>query len=236
MRDPALAPDSRSPLQTPAVSVARMQAIDAAAIDTLGIPRVLLMEHAGLAVARTAQRMLPSASAAPITICAGLGYNGGDGLAAARHLRQGGYTLRLVLAGSRARLREEPAVFATMLERGGVALTEYEPSRRPDIERWMAGSGLLIDALLGIGARGEVREPIASLIASLNRAGRPILAVDIPSGLDADTGAVQGLAVNATTTVTFGLPKQGCFLRDGPGHTGTLLVDPIGFPPTLLHP
>ena len=212
-----------------------MQAIDVEAIERLGIPRLLLMEHAGLAIARAARQLLPVPSA-PITICAGLGYNGGDGLAAARHLRQWGYALHLILVGSPAQLREEPATYAMILQRGGLALTEYRADRHAEITAWMRTSRLLIDALLGLGARGAVREPAASLITAMNQSGVPILAADVPSGLDADTGAVQGVAVAATTTVTFGLPKRGCFLGEGPRHTGTLIVDSISLPPALLRP
>jgi len=93
---------------------------------------------------------------------------------------------------------------------------------------------LLIDALVGIGARGTVREPLASLISWMNRSGKPIVAIDVPSGLDADTGLVQGVAVKATVTVTFGLPKRGCLLGQGPAHSGTVMVDSITIPHALL--
>ena len=233
---------SNDPVQ--AVSVARMQQIDAAAIETVGIPRLLLMDHAGLAVARAAQRLLPARST-PIVVCCGSGFNGGDGLSAARHLHEGGYPLRMLVAGRLDRLRGEPATYATILQRLGLSLMEYTdgtatrgavPHRdaRVRVEHWLGECGLIIDALLGIGARGMVREPVASLVACMNRSGKPILAVDIPSGIDGDTGRVRGIAVKATLTVTFGLPKRGCFIQDGPAHVGSLVVDPITIPRTLL--
>lgn len=211
-----------------------MQRIDTAAIDTLGIPRLLLMEHAGLAVARAVTTLCPL-TATPIVVCCGSGFNGGDGLAAARHLHDWGYRLQLLIIGGVEHLRQEPATYATILQRLGLMLTACTtPEAVRRLESWFAQAALIIDALLGIGAHGDVREPAASVIAQMNRAGKPIVAADIPSGLDADTGRVQGIAVKATVTVTFGLPKRGCFLADGPSHVGSFVVDPISLPRTLL--
>ena len=211
-----------------------MQQLDAAAITTLGIPRLLLMDHAGLALARATHTHAPGA-ATPVAICCGTGFNGGDGFAAARHLQALGHPLRVLLAGERQRLREEPAVFAAILERLSVPLSECtEPSQAADVQRWLSESGVVVDALLGIGAQGAVRDPVAWMIRCINASGRPVVAADVPSGLDADTGRVRDIAVRATTTVTFGLPKQGCFIHEGPAHTGSLLVDSITIPSALL--
>ena len=211
--------------------MASMQRIDTEAIETIGIPRLLLMEHAGLAVAHCVHTFLPTATQ-PILICCGSGFNGGDGLAAARHLHAWGYRLHLLLAARRDQLRDEPAIYANIVERLGLSVEEL-PSVAAT-EQAMKACGLIIDALLGIGVRGSVRQPLHSLIARINAAGKPVIAVDVPSGLDADTGEVHGIAVKATCTVTFGLPKQGCFISHGPAHTGSLVVDPISLPRRLL--
>ena len=211
-----------------------MQQIDASAIDTLGIPRLLLMEHAGLAVAKAARAIAPKLPAT-LVVCCGTGFNGGDGLAAARHLHEWGYTLRILVAGRLDRLREEPATYAAILNKLGLRITECASvDSLSQVERWWTECRLIVDALLGIGARGPVREPMASLIARMNRSGKPIVAADLPSGLDGDTGLAQGIAVKATTTVAFGLPKQGCLLEHGPAHAGSLIVDPITIPRVLL--
>ena len=210
-----------------------MQAIDAAAIDTLGIPRLLLMEHAGLAVARAVRALRPPP--ASVVACCGSGFNGGDGLAAARHLHQWGYQLRIILAAPSASLAGEPAVFARILARLGVPLVEWtRPGQAPLAP--LAAAAVLVDALLGLGLRGPVREPAASLIQHMNASRAPIVAVDLPSGLDGDDGSIHGPAVRAAVTVTFGLPKQGCVQGAGPAHTGRLVVDDITFPPPLLTP
>lgn len=211
-----------------------MQQIDASAIERVGIPRILLMDHAGLAVARAVTALLPQPTA-PLLVCCGTGYNGGDGLAAARHLRAWGYGPRVVLAGAPERLREEPAVFAAILKQLGVPLMTYEEAHRAGVlDEWVSRSGVLVDALLGIGLRGEVTDPARTLIARLNASGRPIVAADIPSGLDGDTGLPHGVAVKAAVTVTFGLPKQGCVRPEGSAYTGRLVIDPITIPPQCL--
>ncbi len=211
-----------------------MEAIDAAAITAVGIPRLLLMEHAGLAVARAVQERMPSARRL-VLLCCGTGFNGGDGLAAARHLQEWGYVLHVALTGAVDRLRGECATYARILRRLGVPLEAVTGAGvLARTERRLADCGLIVDALLGIGMNGVVREPAASLIHLMNRSGKPIIAVDLPSGLDADTGGVRGCAVKAAMTVTFGLPKRGCFRRAGPTHVGTLRVDSITIPQQLL--
>ncbi len=220
----------------PAVSVARMRSIDAAAIETLGIPRLLLMEHAGAALAR-AVRTLTSNRPVPIAVCCGAGFNGGDGLAASRHLHEWGYPLRILVAGRVDRLREESAVYARILRGLGCKLCECATvEEAAELGLWLADSDVIIDALLGIGTAGTVREPIAALITRINGAGKLVVSADIPSGLDGDTGRIQGVAVRAALTVTFGLPKRGCLMADGPAHVGELVIDPITLPRALLVP
>ena len=214
---------------------ATMRTIDETAIRHGGIPRVVLMEHAGFAVARVTRRWIGSPPQR-VSVCCGLGYNGGDGLCAARHLAQWGYAVRVWLAGRRAQLRDEPATYARMLAWLGVPIVEagesYDAVMKPSA--WWRNSAAIIDALLGIGVHGRVRPVYASIIDRINRARIPVVAVDIPSELHADTGQPCGGAVFADVTVTFGRPKQGLLLGKGPAHTGRLVVDAITFPPQLL--
>jgi len=217
------------------VSVQGMQRIDHAAIHSVGIPRLLLMEHAGLAVARAVQAIIPNPPQ-PIFVCCGSGYNGGDGLCAARHLVQRNYEPRVVLVGSGKDLKEEPTVYLRILQALQVPLVEIDSLDALDSfnQDWVTKASLLIDALLGIGLQGPVRPLYARLINLMNRAKKPIVAVDVPSGLDADTGLPQGIAVKATVTVTFGLPKHGLVVGQGPEYAGEVIVDDIGIPAALL--
>jgi NAD(P)H-hydrate epimerase len=164
-----------------------------------------------------------------------MGFNGGDGMSAARHLHEWSYPVQVALIGRWERLREEPATYATILRRLAVPLLQVsDAAALTQFSGWVTRSGMIVDALLGIGVRGPVREPLRQIIEWLNRSGHPIVAADIPSGLDADTGEPQGIAVKATVTVTFGLPKHGCVMGQGPAHVGRLLVDSITIPRYLL--
>jgi len=217
-----------------------MQRIDATAIHRLGIPRLLLMEYAGLAVARETRALYQTGVGAarpsrPIVVCCGTGYNGGDGMAAARHLQDWGWPVRVVLTGTVRQLREEPAIYANILRRLRVRCLELSSERGlATVRRWLAGCSCVVDALLGIGVRGTVREPMASLMTAINACGRPVVAVDMPSGLDADTGRPHGASVRATVTVSFGLAKRGCRMGDGPQQVGRLVIDAITIPRALL--
>lgn len=216
------------------VSVESMQRLDEQAIRTLGFPRVLLMAQAGRAVAGAVTELHPEPC--ECVVCCGLGYNGGDGLCAAWHLIRRGYHPRIVLAGSRRDLREEPAVFARIVDAFQMPWREVvSENDLPEVRGWMGASGVIVDALLGIGLRGSVRPLPARLMTMINEAHRPVVAVDVPSGLDADTGEPLGIAVDADVTVTFGAPKQGFLTPGGSSHVGRLVVDDLGMPDWLIH-
>jgi NAD(P)H-hydrate epimerase len=209
------------------VSPHQMRAIDEAAISLRGIPQESLMEAAGRAVAEAALRDVPGAATA-IVLC-GKGNNGGDGLVAARALSELGLAVEVVAplgedawtggaAAMRARLPDSVPV-RTALPQDGIA--------------WLSDADIVIDALLGIGSTGRPRPPIDSVIDALNAAHTHVVSIDIPSGLDAETGEGRG-AVRAGHTVAIGLPKRGFFFRDGPQLTGRISVEAINFPPDLL--
>ena len=197
----------------PLYDAAAMRAIDAWAIGEGGASSLELMERAGAAVAVEAARMAPEGL---ITVLAGKGNNGGDGLVAARLLRERGREVAVLLVG-------EPAGDARHnLERlpgpAPLALAAGMPS----------GTVLVIDALLGTGAAGEPHGEIAAAISM--SAAAPILAVDVPSGVDASTGEVAVLAVHAQATVTFHAAKPGLAIEPGRAHAGRVVVADIGIP------
>ena len=197
----------------PLHDAAAMRAIDAWAIGERGVASLELMERAGEAVATEAARMAPQGL---ITVLAGKGNNGGDGLVAARLLREGGREVAVLLTG-------EPA---------GDALHNLErlpgPSPLALATGMPAATVLVIDALLGTGATGAPHGQIAEAIAMSNAA--PVLAVDVPSGVDASTGEVAGVAVHAQATVTFHAAKPGLAIEPGRAHAGRVVVVDIGIP------
>ncbi len=216
------------------VTAAEMRAIDKAAIEAYGIPSLILMEHAGTAVARRAFRELAGTRSRKAVIFAGTGNNGGDGLVAARHLVNWGARVRVFLAGDRARASADMAAQLAMAERIGVEIVPLGEETEAKAKLNAATADVLIDALLGTGSRGAPRAAVAAAIDIVNGAGRPVLAVDMPSGVDADTGAAPGPAVRATWTVTFGLPKVGLLLPPGRELAGHVVVADIGLPRALV--
>ena len=203
-----------------------MAEVDRTAIEDYGIDVVVLMENAGGASAALAMRML-GGEVAGKTICClvGKGNNGGDGMVAARHLSNWGATVQVILAEERSALRDVPARQAAVLEKMGI------PIKGPGED--FSKAHLVIDALLGYGARGNPKEPIASLIRLANISKRPMLAVDIPSGMDATTGEARNPCVRATATVTFGFPKTGFLSIESKGLTGDLYLADISLPSKL---
>lgn len=214
------------------VTGTEMSAIDAEAIQAFGIPEAALMERAGFEVARIAREMLGGrvAGARVYLLCGG-GNNGGDGFVAARYLCNWGARVEVGLAVPPERLEGASAAFFRALDRMGV---EAAPAAGERLKGALAGADLVVDALLGTGFKAPLRPGMAELVVQVNASNRPVLAVDIPTGVQADTGAVDGPAIRASATVTFGLPKVGHLLGKGKEHTGRLHVAEIGFPGKLL--
>lgn len=219
-----------------ALSRDEVRALDRAAVEKLAIPSLLLMENAGAGLARfVADRLqeLGRPERATVAIVCGKGGNGGDGLVLARHLLVLGHTPRVALAHAPQELDRESDAGKnlTIVERLGIAL-EVTPDAATlgrTLARW-SDAVLVADALLGTGVTRPVREPTAGLIAAVNACLRPVVAVDLPSGLDADTGKPQGTAVRARWTVTFAAAKKG-FLEPGASEwTGPVTVVGIGAP------
>ena len=191
------------------------------------LPAHALIERAGWAVARLALAVAPHAQR--IWIAAGGGNNGGDGLIAARHLLQAGKTVRLSLLGDPARMPADAAHALAAAQAAGVAIdTSEAPPKDAD---------LIIDALLGLGGRSAPRGRIAAAIGHINRSQRPVLAVDMPSGLPADTGAIAGHEViRANNTLSLLTLKPGLFTADGRDHAGRVWFDALEAASSLLEP
>jgi len=209
---------------------------DRHAIEDLGVPGIVLMENAGRQAADEAERMLREADGRRALVIAGRGNNGGDGFVVARHLTVRGYDVRVLLLADPAQLAGDASTNYRLLAPLGIAAARL-PDDPAGIRAALADAAdradLVVDALLGTGLSGEVRAPFRSAIDAVNAAaarGKPVLAIDIPSGLDADTGVPLGAAVRASATVTFAAAKQGFASPGAQEYTGRVVVADIGVP------
>jgi ADP-dependent NAD(P)H-hydrate dehydratase / NAD(P)H-hydrate epimerase len=211
------------------VGAGEMRAIDRAAIDGLGIPSLELMERAGAAVAAEAG-LLASADGRFLVLCGG-GNNGGDGYVAARLLRRAGRDARVIALVPAGRLGGDAAATRAQAAAAGVEIADAEGGPGP----LGAGPGdVVVDALLGTGLTRAPEGPFAAAIAAVaaaRAAGARVLAVDVPSGLSADSGRPPGPCVEADRTVTFAFPKRGLVVYPGLSLAGVLVVADIGIPP-----
>ena len=196
-------------------SAAQARAIDARAIGQGGIAGYILMQRAA-AAALQALRARWSAARDLLVFC-GAGNNGGDGYVLARDALRQGFRVQVVAAVDPAALTGDAATAAKDCVAAGVPVL---PLSGIDLSAICAAADVIVDALLGTGLKSAVREPLAAVIGAINDSARPVLALDVPSGLCADTGRVQGLAVRAALTVTFIVDKTGLWLAQGPEYAG----------------
>jgi NAD(P)H-hydrate epimerase len=214
---------SRRPFGRPFVPVPtgdESAAFDRWAIQELGVPQATLMENAGRGAAQLVQQLFPDGEVVAVV---GAGNNGGDALVALRALAEWGRDVRALLVADRP--DPEPVLHGWPLERALDA--------RDGEAAWssLAGAGVVLDGVLGTGIKGPPRERQAEAIRRVNASGRPVVALDVPSGVDANDGSVPGDAVRAELTVAFGWPKLGSLLHPARAHAGRLVALDIGFPP-----
>ena len=186
------------------------------------------MELAGLAAAGIA-REVSGGNGRPVLVVAGPGNNGGDAFVLARHLKQQWFNVTVVFDSDRKKLSEDARSALQAWRDSGGAIVQSLPSAR-------ATWGLVVDGLFGIGLEREVAGRHADCVAAINRADAPVLALDVPSGLQSDTGRVLGCAVRARHTVTFIGLKPGLLTLDGPDHCGEVHVRDLGLDPPRLRP
>ncbi|MCD6359732.1 MAG: NAD(P)H-hydrate dehydratase [Armatimonadetes bacterium] len=209
-------------------TAAQMRELDRRTIEEFGLPGLVLMEAAGRSVAEAVMELLPDPPGRPVVVVAGSGNNGGDGFVAARWLHNAGVPVEVCLLPPAGKLRGDAAANCDMALNLDVPVHE-EASAGLLAER-LAEAAVIVDAVLGIGISGQVRGAARDAIEAVNRAPAPVVAVDIPSGVDANTGAILGEAVRAQVTVTFGLAKVGLFQYPGRGCCGRIRVTDIGIP------
>jgi len=221
---------------TPRARLDREQAraVDRFATEVLAIPSLLLMENAGRNAAEVVLGLCRGRRHARVVVLAGAGNNGGDGLVVARHVARAGVPVRVELCGERARLAADAAAQLAIVERMGIAIAAIrsDAAARRAAAR-LARSDVVVDALLGTGFTGDVRAPMATLIRALvdareRGATGPIVALDLPSGLDADSGRPSNATVRADVTVTFVAEKKGFARRAAAPWLGDVVVRDIG--------
>lgn len=214
------------------ISSSEMRVVDENA-EWLGVPRSSLMENAGASVARAAYEWLGGLAGRKVVVFCGTGNNGGDGMVAARHMASMGAKVTVVLIGSPEKIRTEHARRnMNTVEKMRETIKFVNVRDVGELERLrgeVEEAEAIIDAVFGTGIRGSIREPWRTAIAMINSARGVRVAVDIPSGVDPDTGEVHDIAVEANVTVTFHRPKMGIpAARD---YCGEVVVAPIGIPP-----
>jgi len=216
------------------VSVAQMQSLDRRASAEYKIPSLLLMENAGRGFVDLLVASYGRVSGKRVLILAGHGNNGGDGLVAARHLRMRGAEVAVYLFSEIEHVRGDARVSLDIWQATGGRLSLEGDPLSEGLSLDLAQCDYVVDALLGTGLSKSVTGVDAEAIERINACGKTVIAMDIPSGISADTGEVLGTAVRANATFTMALPKWGHFLQDGLEHRGQLKIVDIGIPPALV--
>lgn len=212
------------------------RAIDQIAMERLGISGLVLMENAGRQVAGAAVRMIGGAADKSVAVVAGAGNNGGDGFVAARHLAIRGAKTITFLISPESKITGDAAENLKIIRKMGLRVRQLIPASLAELAGELRKHDLVIDAIGGTGIAGPLRGDLAAAVEQVNLSGRPVLAVDIPTGLDCDTGEATGPTVRAAVTVTMAARKKGF---DSPGakdYTGEVLVADIGVPADLGRP
>jgi len=212
-----------------------MRLLDKKAQEDFNIPAATLMENAGRQTASLAAEMLGlnEKKGGRVAVFCGKGNNGGDGLVAARLLKEENIEVTAYILADPSELSGLAAQNFDALRKSGGNAVIINGKEIFD-KRPISGYDLIIDSIFGTGFQGAPSGFIAEIISAINSSGVPVLSVDIPSGLDATTGHCPGECVKAAKTISFGLPKTGFYTEKGPEMTGRVIVRNIGFPEELL--
>jgi NAD(P)H-hydrate epimerase len=219
------------------VTASEMQTMDGQTIESFGIPGRVLMESAGRGATRffLDQMSVRAGSRRTVGVMAGRGNNGGDGFVMARYLAQKGIAVKVYLLAEAGQLSGDAAANHALLGQMGITVSEIpNPDRLANVRGTFDQVHCWIDAILGTGIKSEVKGYYARVIDMLNQLQQPVFAVDVPSGLNADTGEVLGACIRADATATFGFSKIGHWIHPGAGLTGRLGIVDIGIPGQVI--
>jgi len=209
-----------------------MKRLDEISINEYGIPGVVLMENAGLAVVQELERLnIPEKQ---VQVVCGTGNNGGDGFVIARHLYNKGWKVNISICGEAGKIRGDALINLQIARNTGIPVCSIEGDSASLPEGFIKDSPLIVDALLGTGFTGRLKGLYRETIDRINGSKACVVSVDIPSGLDADTGFSGETCVMADYTVTFQLPKAGLLMNDGPEACGDLRVKDISMPKAAI--
>lgn len=212
-------------------TVEQMRSMDRRAIEEFGIPEPILMENAGVAASGVIFNEVDVVDLPVVVVC-GLGNNGGDGFVVARKLASYGARVEVLLLGDSSRLKGAAAQNLELLRQASIAL-RCDASVE-DVVEVLGRVELVVDGLLGTGLTRDVGGRYRGGVEAINDSGLPVYSLDIPSGVDGDTGEIRGVAIDADATITFGLPKLGNVLYPGAARNGRLFVTHISFPRALV--
>ena len=211
------------------VTSKEMREMDRQTIEDVGIPGVVLMENAGIGTFRVIQKLLDEVENPLVFVFCGKGNNGGDGFVIARHLWDCGVGVRIFIVGKPEDLKGDALVNFNILRKLNISINFLYSGQELE-EALEIQPDLIVDALLGTGIQGEVRGFMKEVIQAINAYRCPIVAVDVPSGLNADLPIVEGVAVKADVTVTMALPKRCHVFYPAKAHVGELFIADIGIP------
>lgn len=215
----------------------QVRAFDAWAINEVGVPGAVLMENAGRNCAEIIMDKLPELPKPKVCVFCGTGNNGGDGYVIARHLLNSGLEVRVVVLGDREKIKGDAKTNLDILEEMGAKVRQLdlgEPDVADKIKTHTADADLIVDAIFGTGLKGQLRADYAEWINTINALDVPIMAVDIPSGLNCDSGEPLGAAIKADFTVTFVAMKRGFTAPAAHEYTGDVYVASIGVEPKSM--
>jgi len=208
----------------------QVRAFDTWAISELSVPGVVLMENAGKGCADIIIDRLSDVKHAKVCILCGCGNNGGDGYVIARHLHNAGLTPIVIICGNRSKIKGDALINLEIIDRMNISITE-KTARDIELDQLTEGCSMIVDAIFGTGLSGTLRDDYIKLVDGINESKADIVAVDIPSGLDCDTGKPLGTAVKADITVTFAAVKKGFAEKSAALYTGNIYKVSIGVEP-----
>lgn len=209
------------------VTAKEMADMDRKTIEEVGVPGMVLMENAGREIVAVIKQLLGDVSGKKVVVLCGKGNNGGDGYVVARYLTTMGAHMQILLFGEHNEAKGDAGRNLQILETLGQSVYEITSWEHDTV---LAGAHLVVDALLGTGVEGPLKGRIGDAVAAINKADAPAVSIDLPTGMETDTGAVHGECVNATATVTMAFLKRGLLFSPAREHAGKVYVADIGIP------